>query len=128
MVYITTASATEARRIARAVVDEKLAACANILPGMTSVYRWKGKRVQGRECVLLLKSRKLLFKKLAARVKSLHSFKAYISALKRSRATLCFDLLNGVQYKGLPFWPALRASAAIVLGQQLMGKFRTCLP
>lgn len=74
MIYVTTASALEARKIARRVVAEKLAACANILPGMASVYRWKGKMEDGRECVLILKTRKTLYRKLERRVKELHGY------------------------------------------------------
>ncbi len=73
-VYVTTASALEAKKIARCVVAEKLAACANILPGMTSMYRWKGKMEERRECVLIFKTRKALYKKLERRVKELHSY------------------------------------------------------
>lgn len=73
-VYVTTASGAEAKKIARRVVAERLAACANILTGMTSVYRWKGKMNSARECVLILKTRKGLYKKLERRVKELHSY------------------------------------------------------
>ena len=74
MIYITTSSEVEAKKIARAVVREKLAACANIIPGMKSVYRWKGRVESAAECVLVFKTRKTLFKKLEKRVKALHSY------------------------------------------------------
>jgi periplasmic divalent cation tolerance protein len=73
-VYITASSMDEANRIADAVVGERLAACANILPGMTSIYRWKGKVERVEECVLILKTRAALFGQLEARVKALHSY------------------------------------------------------
>ena len=64
----------EARRIARTLVREKLAACVNVVPGVSSIYAWKGKIEEGREVLLLLKSRASLSKRLAARVKQLHSY------------------------------------------------------
>jgi periplasmic divalent cation tolerance protein len=74
MIYVTCGSREQARDIARSVVAEKLAACANILPGMTSVYCWEGHVEEGEETVLILKTRTVLVRKLSARVKELHSF------------------------------------------------------
>jgi len=73
-VYMTAASETEAQRIAEAVVTERLAACANILPGMTSVYRWEGKIQKEKEVVVIFKTREELFPSLEARIKELHSY------------------------------------------------------
>ena len=64
----------EARRIARTLVREKLAACVNVVPRVSSIYAWKGKIEEGREVLLVLKSRASLSKRLAARVKQLHSY------------------------------------------------------
>ncbi len=74
MVYVTTRDLAEAERIGRAVVEERLAACVNILPGMRSIYRWQGKIEAGDECVLIAKTRAALFDALAARVRVLHSY------------------------------------------------------
>ncbi len=73
-VYATTGDAAEARRIADAVVEERLAACANILDGMRSVYWWEGKIQEGSEAVLILKTTKERLAALLARVKALHSY------------------------------------------------------
>ena len=73
-VYMTTASADEARRIGRALVEERLAACANIIPGMTSFYWWQGKVDEGQETVLIAKTEQGLVETLTARVKALHSY------------------------------------------------------
>ncbi len=73
-VYATAADAAEARRIGRAVVAARLAACANILPGMRSVYWWQGKLEEGREAVLILKTTEERLEALVARVKELHSY------------------------------------------------------
>ena len=73
-VYATAADAGEAARIGRAVVSERLAACANILPGMRSYYWWEGQLAEGAETVLILKSTNERLSALIARVKELHSY------------------------------------------------------
>jgi periplasmic divalent cation tolerance protein len=73
-VYMTAATPEEARRIGRALVEERLAACVNIIPGMTSFYRWQGNVDEGRETVLIAKTRQALVERLTARVKALHSY------------------------------------------------------
>lgn len=73
-VYVTVPSAAEARKIADTVVADRLAACANILPGMHSIYHWKGKIEEADETVIIFKTRASLFPALEARVKELHSY------------------------------------------------------
>ncbi|CAO3446207.1 Periplasmic divalent cation tolerance protein CutA [Azospirillum argentinense] len=72
--YITAGSRDEARRIGRALVEERLAACANIFDGMTSIYRWQDAIEEATETVLIAKTRADLFDRLAARVRELHSY------------------------------------------------------
>lgn len=55
-VYITTRDKKEARKIGEAVIEERLAACVNIIDGMESMYRWKGKIESANECVLIAKT------------------------------------------------------------------------
>ena len=74
MVYVTCGSMEQARAIGRAVVEEELAACANIIDDMRSIYRWEGMVEEGREVVLIFKTRRALVPELEARVKALHSF------------------------------------------------------
>ncbi len=75
VVLVTCSTAAEARRIARAVVDTRLAACVNILPGaVQSIYRWKGKVETARERLLLIKTSHKLLAKLRAVVERLHSY------------------------------------------------------
>ena len=75
VVLVTCSSAAEARRIARAVVEARLAACVNILPGgVTSVYRWKGKVKSARERLILVKTSRKHLAKLRAAVERLHSY------------------------------------------------------
>lgn len=73
-VYITAPTEAEASTIAKTVVEERLAACANILPGMKSVYHWQGKVEEAAETVLILKTRQELFARLEGRVRELHSY------------------------------------------------------
>ncbi len=74
LIYITTASREEAQRIGRALVEERLAACVNILGGMKSLYWWEGEVSEGDETVLIAKTRLSLVDELTARVKALHSY------------------------------------------------------
>jgi uncharacterized protein involved in tolerance to divalent cations len=75
LVVVTCSSASEARRIARAVVEQSFAACVNILPGtVTSIYRWKGKVESARERLLLIKTSSKRLAKLQATVEKLHSY------------------------------------------------------
>ncbi|BCX17018.1 MAG: divalent ion tolerance protein [Geminicoccaceae bacterium] len=72
--YVTCASTEEALRIGRAVVEARLAACANVLPGLTSIYHWQGRIETGQECALVLKTRAELVEALVAEVRALHSY------------------------------------------------------
>ena len=74
ILYITTSSREEALRLGKAMVEEKLAACANVIPQMISVYQWKGSLQEDPECVLLLKTRASLFEKVSRRMEALHSY------------------------------------------------------
>lgn len=72
--YITVGSPEEAGKIAEAVVGERLAACANLLKGMESVYWWQGKLTRDQETVLVFKTRATLVPACIDRIKSLHSY------------------------------------------------------
>lgn len=74
MVYVTCGSLDQARQIARSVVEERLAACANIIDGMHAVFRWEGVVQEGEEVIFILKTRSVNVAALSARVKELHSF------------------------------------------------------
>jgi periplasmic divalent cation tolerance protein len=72
---VTCGSRREAGRIARSVVERKLAACVNVLEApVRSVYRWKGKIEQGREFLLLIKSSHNRLTALQAEIERLHSY------------------------------------------------------
>ena len=74
VVLVTCGSEEEASRIARSLVDERFAACANILSPIRSIYRWEGKICDDKEWLLLIKTQKGKFDDLEKRVKALHSY------------------------------------------------------
>jgi periplasmic divalent cation tolerance protein len=74
MAYVTAATRDEALKIGRTLVEERLAACANVIGGMTSIYRWQGAMQQDAEAVLILKTRAELLETLVERVKALHGY------------------------------------------------------
>lgn len=74
MTFVTCQDRKQATAIARTLVKEKLAACVNVVPGISSIYRWEGKVEEAREVLLVIKSRQKLSKQLTDRVRSLHSY------------------------------------------------------
>ena len=74
LVYMTAGSAEEARLIGEALVAEQLAACVNLIDGMTSLYRWEGEIRHDTETVLIAKTTERLVVALTDRVKALHSY------------------------------------------------------
>ena len=74
IVLVTCASIAEARKIARSVVEKKLAACANILPGVESIYRWNGKVERAREVLVVIKTTARCIAELEREVKRSHSY------------------------------------------------------
>jgi periplasmic divalent cation tolerance protein len=74
LIYVTAPNRDEALRMGRVVVSESLAACANVLDGMTSVYHWNGELQQENEALLLLKTRGELANKVVQRVQELHPY------------------------------------------------------
>jgi len=72
LAYVTTPSEALAEAIGAALVGERLAACANVIPGMRSIYRWKGEVETAAETVLIAKTRADRMDALIARVRTLH--------------------------------------------------------
>ncbi len=73
-VYITASDRDEAVRIGTALIEDRLAACANVIDGARSLYRWEGEVRDDPEAVVILKSRTELMDALASRVKEIHSY------------------------------------------------------
>ena len=74
LVYITTKDKDQARQIGRALVETRLAACANIIDGMNSMYWWEGEIQDENEAILIAKTKQTLVPELIAKVKSMHSY------------------------------------------------------
>jgi periplasmic divalent cation tolerance protein len=70
----TAPDAEHAARIARALVDERLIACASLVPGITSIYRWQGAVQADAEVLLLMKTRRALVPRLKERLPQLHPY------------------------------------------------------
>jgi periplasmic divalent cation tolerance protein len=74
VVYVTVGSPAEGERLARTLVEEKLAACVNRIAPVQSIYRWQGEIEQSEEELLIIKTRKTLFTALEKKVRELHSY------------------------------------------------------
>lgn len=74
IVLITTGSQEEANHIAETLVAEMLAACVNVVPGVTSIYRWEGEIQHDHEWLLIAKSHRDVLDNLVRRVQALHSY------------------------------------------------------
>ena len=74
LIYMTAGSKAEAQKIGNALVQDRLAACVNILDNMQSIYRWEEKIQQGTEVVLIAKTTEAQVFRLIEKVKSLHSY------------------------------------------------------
>jgi periplasmic divalent cation tolerance protein len=74
VVLTTLGSEEEAASLARTLVERKLVACVNVLPGVRSFYRWEGSICDDREVVLIMKTRRERFEALSAAVEELHPY------------------------------------------------------
>jgi periplasmic divalent cation tolerance protein len=74
VVLTTCSSLEEARHIAQALVERRLAACANIVPNVESIYRWKGEVESSSEALLVIKTTADAFERLRAAVNELHTY------------------------------------------------------
>jgi periplasmic divalent cation tolerance protein len=74
IVLCTAGSEEEARKIARHLVERRLAACVNIVPQITSIYHWQGRIEEGREWLLLIKTSSEMFGRVQAVIRELHSY------------------------------------------------------
>lgn len=74
LVLTTASSAEESKKIARALVERRLAACVNIVPRIASVFRWEGEVEESEEYLLLIKTTEEAFPRLRAAIQELHSY------------------------------------------------------
>ena len=74
VILVTAVNQEEAMRIGEGMVNAKLAACASIIPGIQSIYRWKGKVVKAQEALLILKSTRPRYRALEKAIKVMHTY------------------------------------------------------
>lgn len=74
VVYITAPNEEEAAKIAKILVEERLAGCVNIIKDIRSIYSWQGKLEDEKEVLMIVKTRLKLFSALTSKVKELHSY------------------------------------------------------
>lgn len=74
VVFCTVPDQDTAQKIAHQLVEEKLAACCNIIPGLKSIYTWENKIQEDAEYLLLIKSRQMVFSRLEDRIKEIHPY------------------------------------------------------
>ena len=74
VILVTAKDKKEAEKISRGLLEAKLIACANIVKGVQSLFWWQGKIDSSKEVLLVLKTKKILFKKVSTKVRSLHSY------------------------------------------------------
>ncbi len=74
VLFITTDTAEEARKITEALLEQKKAACVNIIPGVNSLFRWEGKVDSAKENLLIVKTKASLLSEVIKLVKKVHSY------------------------------------------------------
>ena len=74
VIFITTKNTAEAKKISQALVGKRLIACANIVKGIQSFFWWEGKVDKANEVLLIIKTKRSLFKEIVKAVKALHSY------------------------------------------------------
>lgn len=87
VILVTTASLREAKKIARHLVEEKLAACVNVSQPIRSVYRWEDKVADEKEYQLFIKSTRPLFAEIKAAIAKIHSY--------HTPEIICLPIIDG---------------------------------
>ncbi len=87
VILVTAASRGECRKIARHLVEGKLAACANIAGPVESIYRWEGKVANEKEYLMLIKSTRDLFPQIKMAISKIHSY--------RTPEIICLPIIDG---------------------------------
>ena len=95
LVYMTAGSLEEARRIGRALVEERLAAGVNLLPVIRSIYRWQGQVEEAEEVAMIAKTQAILVDRLTLRVAMLHTSSGISTSRRQANPMVCPTLLAG---------------------------------
>jgi periplasmic divalent cation tolerance protein len=102
IIFCTASSEQEAASIGRTVVEEGLAACANIVPQVRSIYRWRGEIWDEGETLIIIKSREELFEQIRSRIRELHSYEVpEITAIRLDKGDAAYlQWIEAVTAKG----------------------------
>jgi periplasmic divalent cation tolerance protein len=102
IILCATASEQEAAVLGRTLVEEGLAACANVIPQIRSIYRWKEEIRDERETLIIIKSREDLFEKIRSRIRELHTYEVpEITAVPVDKADAAYlQWIEAVTAKG----------------------------
>ena len=87
VIMVTASSRRECRKIARRLIDEKLAACVNITQPVQSMYRWEGKVEQSKEFLMLIKTRRDVFPQVMTEISLVHSY--------HTPEIICLPIIDG---------------------------------
>ena len=87
VIMVTAASRRECRKIARHLVEAKLAACVNVTGPVESIYRWEGKLTDEKEFLMLIKSTRELFPEIKAEISKIHSY--------HTPEIICLPIIDG---------------------------------
>lgn len=87
VIFVSASSRRECRKIARKLIDEKLAACVNISQSIQSVYRWEGKVVEGKEFLMFIKTTRELFPEIVTEISLIHSY--------HTPEIICLPIIDG---------------------------------
>jgi periplasmic divalent cation tolerance protein len=87
VIYVTAASQDECKKIARHLVESRLAACVNISQAIESVYRWEGQIAEEREFLLSIKSTRELFPEIKTEISKIHSY--------QTPEIICLPIIDG---------------------------------
>jgi periplasmic divalent cation tolerance protein len=119
VVLSTVAGAEDAERIARELVERRLAACVNVVPGLVSLYRWKGAVSKDEERLLLIKTRRERYDALAQALQELHPYELpEIVALPVEAGSLPLPDVGGGRGGGLVTKSPAKPPAALVPGRR----------
>lgn len=87
VIMVTASSRRECRKIARRLIEDKLAACVNITQPIQSVYRWEGKIDEGKEFLMFIKTKRDLFQQIRSEIALIHSY--------HTPEIICLPIIDG---------------------------------
>ncbi len=101
IIYVPCKDSSEAKLIARSIIEAKLSACVNIIPSIFSVYRWKGKIEEQKEALIIIKTRSNLVDRVVSHIQRIHSYNTpEIIIFDKTNTTKAIDKWLGEELTG----------------------------